>query len=99
MTLNIPNSWEIHVNLTNAQWHLGLLGFFIVVSRRPSGAAEWMFDLLLLALAGLSGPFQSGWVVDDIDQASAGRTRPMTLPFPGLCRNRFSFRNRRHSLR
>lgn len=53
----IPNSWEIHVNLTNAQWHLGLLGFLIVVSRRPSGAAEWIFDLLLLALAGLSGPF------------------------------------------
>ncbi|MCX6968777.1 MAG: hypothetical protein NTV93_01310 [Verrucomicrobia bacterium] len=53
----LPNSWEIHVNLTNAQWHLGLLGFLIVVSQRPSGWAEWAFDLFFLTLAGLSGPF------------------------------------------
>ena len=53
----IPNSWEIHVNLTAAQTHLALLGFLIVVAQRPTRAAEWAFDLIFLTLAGLSGPF------------------------------------------
>ena len=53
----IPNSWEVHVNLTNAHTHLALLGFLIVVSQCPSRTAEWVFDLFFLVLAGLSGPF------------------------------------------
>jgi hypothetical protein len=51
-----PNSSEVYVNLTNAMWHLALLMFLIIVAPKPGRAAGLAIDMLLLALAGVSGP-------------------------------------------
>jgi len=55
--LVLPNSWEIHANLTNAQWHLALLAFMVIVSA-PSDRTLWRcFDIGVVLMSGLSGPF------------------------------------------
>ena len=55
--LALPNTSEIDANLTCAQWHLGLLACMVIVAR-PSQRWLWKtFDVGILALAGLSGPF------------------------------------------
>jgi hypothetical protein len=53
----LPNSFETHLNLTNAQWHLAILAFFVLVSRPAESRLGRAGDLLALALSGLSGPF------------------------------------------
>lgn len=54
--LLIPNSTEVNANLTNAQWHLGLLAFMVVVA--DDGGWWWRsFDLAVVVLSGLTGPF------------------------------------------
>jgi hypothetical protein len=53
----LPNSYEVFVNLTNAQWHLAVLAFLVVVSRPPAGCTGRVFDGAVLLLSGLSGPF------------------------------------------
>lgn len=54
--LALPNSWEIHANLTNAQWHLALLAFMVIIAA-PSGRSVWRcFDIGVVLLSGLSGP-------------------------------------------
>jgi hypothetical protein len=55
--LVLPNSGEIHANLTNAQWHLALLAFMVIVAE-PSDRPLWRcFDIGVVLLSGLSGPF------------------------------------------
>jgi hypothetical protein len=55
--LGLPNSQEMHANITNTQWHLALLALMILFAR-PGQSALWnAFDLLILALSALSGPF------------------------------------------
>jgi hypothetical protein len=55
--LLVPNAIEVNVNLTNAQWHLGLLAFVVVIAQ-PSTAVLWaVFDVFVLVLSGLTGPF------------------------------------------
>jgi hypothetical protein len=55
--LALPNSWEIHANLTNAQWHLTLLAFMVIVAQ-PDNRPVWRcFDAGVVLLSGLSGPF------------------------------------------
>jgi hypothetical protein len=53
----VPGMSEVYVNLTNAQWHLSLLGFLVLAATVPPGWAGRVFDSLLLVLCGLSGPF------------------------------------------
>ena len=55
--LLLPNSFEVYANLTNAQWHLGLLAFLVIAARAPGSPAGWIFDVAVLVLSGLSGPF------------------------------------------
>src|SRR3954470_23005090 len=55
--LALPNSQEMHANITNTQWRLALLALMILFAR-PSRSRLWnVFDLLILALSALSGPF------------------------------------------
>ncbi len=55
--LALPNSWEVHANLTNAQWHLALLAFMVMVAL-PSARSLWRyFDTVVILMSGLSGPF------------------------------------------
>ena len=55
--LLLPNSFEVYANLTNAQWHLSLLAFLLLVADPPRTAVGRIGDCLLLLLSGLSGPF------------------------------------------
>ncbi len=55
--LSIPNSAEVHANITNAHWHLAILACMIVLAT-PSRFAVWrFFDVGLILLSALSGPF------------------------------------------
>jgi hypothetical protein len=56
LLLGLPNSFEVQISVTNAQTHLALLGFLIVIADAPQRGAWGTLDLLLLALGGLSGP-------------------------------------------
>ncbi len=60
--LVVPNSWEINVNLTDAQWHLGLLAVLVVLAV-PSTGGWRIFDVAVIVLSGLTGPFGISVVV------------------------------------
>lgn len=51
-----PNSRDVDANLTNAQWHLALAAALLVAAL-PRGRWAAAFDLPLIAVAGLTGPF------------------------------------------
>jgi hypothetical protein len=54
--LVIPNSSEVNVVLTNAQWHLAILAVLVVLAMPATGAWR-VFDLAAMVLSGLTGPF------------------------------------------
>lgn len=55
--LGFPSTFETHLNLSNSQWRLAILIFLIMIAKPSSSKAWKIFDGLLLAVAGLSGPF------------------------------------------
>ena len=55
--LILPNSWEITANVTNSQWLLTLNAFLVLVAFRPRGVTGRFFDLCILLICGLTGPF------------------------------------------
>ncbi len=55
--LALPHSFETTANLTNAQWHLALLAFLILISSSSEKPAWKIFDVVMVALSALSGPF------------------------------------------
>lgn len=55
--LGLPNSHETYINLTNAQWHLCLLAFLVLVSAPPVSRSTFLFDCSALLACGLTGPF------------------------------------------
>ena len=55
--LALPNSFEVHANLTNTQWHLAILAYMVVVAK-PSNCNQWRcFDMLVIFLSAFSGPY------------------------------------------
>lgn len=52
-----PGMSEVFVNLTNSQWHLALLCFLVLIAAVPAGWSGRVFDILVLLVGGLSGPF------------------------------------------
>ncbi|MBO3460385.1 hypothetical protein [Aetokthonos hydrillicola] len=55
--LALPNSYEIHANITNAHWHLAILACMVVLAT-PSSLFIWQaFDVGVILLSALSGPF------------------------------------------
>jgi hypothetical protein len=54
--LALPNSFEIHANTTNIQWHLALTGCLVLLGRPESRWGWRIFDFLVLAFAVLDGP-------------------------------------------
>ena len=55
--LALPNTSELNVSITEAQWHLALLASLVVLSRPPESRLGFSFDIAVLALCGLTGPF------------------------------------------
>jgi hypothetical protein len=53
----VPNSWEVNLNLTNAQWHLAILSFLLVLCPESKQTFLKTIDYVVLIICGLSGPF------------------------------------------
>lgn len=54
--LAVPNSFEIHANLTNVQWHLSLLACLLLLARPAASMAWRVFDGVVLGLTSVSSP-------------------------------------------
>ncbi len=54
--LVVPNSAEVNANLTDAQWHLALVAVLVVLAA-PARGTWRIFDLVVVVLSGLTGPF------------------------------------------
>lgn len=52
-----PYTTEVHANLTNAQWHLAVSAALVCCFNHWKGKWQAVFDLGLVALSGVSGPF------------------------------------------
>ncbi|MGS0649146.1 hypothetical protein ACU81Q_16145 [Komagataeibacter melomenusus] len=52
-----PNTNEVYVNLTNTQWHLAALSLLILLASNPTSWGERLFDITILVISALSGPF------------------------------------------
>lgn len=55
--LGVPNVATVMGNLSNAQWHLAILSFLIVVAAPPKSSWAAAFDVVALGLGALTGPF------------------------------------------
>lgn len=53
----VPNGAEVFTNLTNIQWHLGVAAFLVLLAHKDTRWRWRTFDLIVLLLTGLSGPF------------------------------------------
>lgn len=53
----IPNAHEIHVVCTNAQWHLAVVLAMLAFAAPPEGLAGKVFDVAVVLLGALTGPF------------------------------------------
>jgi hypothetical protein len=56
MYLAVPNSAEVHANITNVQWHLALAACLVLLARPASGWGWRIFDGTVLVLATVSSP-------------------------------------------
>ncbi len=54
--LAVPNSFEIHANATNIQWHLALLACLVILADTPRSISWSVFDVTILALASVDSP-------------------------------------------
>jgi hypothetical protein len=52
----IPST-ELNVDVTTAQFHMFLLAFLVIVAREPKHWYSAVFDISVVAVCGLSGPF------------------------------------------
>lgn len=55
--LTTASGWEIGTNITNAQWHVALMMFMVLIASRPKTRWWKVFDVSTLVLGGLTGPF------------------------------------------
>ena len=56
MYLAIPNSAEVHANITNVQWHLALVACLVLLARPASGRGWRIFDGAVLVMISVSSP-------------------------------------------
>jgi hypothetical protein len=53
----LPNTRELEVTITDAQWHLALLACLVVLACTPRTVPWQIFDSCVILLSGLSGPY------------------------------------------
>jgi hypothetical protein len=53
----LPGTFEVDINLTNAQWHLALAAVLVLLARPAATRLGDVFDGVVVVLAGLTGPF------------------------------------------
>lgn len=90
----LPNSREIHVTITNTHWHLALAACLIGFSNTPHSWTWQLFDVIVLLLVGLTGPWAlvltplvffsggSGGVADSFQPPPHHSARRNAQPFP-----------------
>ncbi len=61
--LVVPNSSEVNVKLTNAQWHLAILALLVLLAVPASRVTGRALDVAVIVLSGLTGPFVLSLVV------------------------------------
>ena len=54
--LLVPESSEVHANITNSQWHLDVLACLVLIAPAPRSRWGRVFDVAVLALCALSTP-------------------------------------------
>ncbi len=54
-----PNAGEIHVNITNAQWHFALLQILLAFGLPPKTWLGRTSDILIFVIGSVSGPFDA----------------------------------------
>jgi hypothetical protein len=57
LVIALPNAYDTSGNLTNAQWHLGLLAFLVMFADPPRRLAGHILDALIVLGSGLTGPY------------------------------------------
>ena len=55
--LVLPNTEQMSCGITESLWFLALCAFLVLVASAPTTAAGWSFDIFILLLCGLTGPF------------------------------------------
>lgn len=55
--LAVPNSYEVNANLTNAQWHLAIVGLLLCFAAPPRSAWLRATESVAFVLMALTGPF------------------------------------------
>ena len=55
--LALPNSGEVEATICNSQTLLALIAFLLLVAAKPRSVAGGVFDISMLSLCGLTGPF------------------------------------------
>jgi hypothetical protein len=57
LVIALPNAYDTSGNLTNAQWHLGLVAFLVMFANPPRHVAGHVLDALIIVGSGLTGPY------------------------------------------
>jgi hypothetical protein len=57
LVIALPNAYDTSGNLTNAQWHLGLIAFLVMFADPPRHVAGHILDALIILGSGLTGPY------------------------------------------
>jgi hypothetical protein len=57
LVIALPNAYDTAGNLTNAQWHLGLIAFLVMFSDPPRRVFGHILDGLVIVGSGLTGPY------------------------------------------
>jgi len=57
ISIAMPSTQEIHVVLTNAQWHFAVLEMLILFAAPPATWLGRLSDILVLGIGSVSGPF------------------------------------------
>jgi hypothetical protein len=55
--IGVPNSREVHIVLTNTQWHLALAEALLAFASTPRSWSGRLFDVVIFLVGGFSGPF------------------------------------------
>ena len=97
----LPNAGEVHIVLTNAQWHLALAAVLLAFAAPPKGWPGRFFDCSLFVIGGFSGPFfivlaplllgywwfrRQGWTLVILAIASIGASTQLLVLIHGPAR-------------
>ncbi len=55
--LLIPDSSELHATITDSEFHMAVMAFLLFIAQAPRSRAGQCFDVVVLVLSALTGPF------------------------------------------